>query len=72
MSEELRRRFDIPDDHQLVLTRTRWDPREGQDAEFAYYDETDAEGTVVGRYLIRDSLSQRALPGQRVSYEKLQ
>jgi hypothetical protein len=72
MSEELRRRFDIPGDHHLVLTRTRWDPRDGQDAEFEYYDETDSSGNVVGRYMVRDSAAVRLACAAHVAYEKIQ
>lgn len=72
MSEELRKRFCIPQDHCLILTRTRWDPREGQDAESDFYDEMDAGGNVVGRYMVRDGGTVRPAPVAHARFEKLQ
>lgn len=72
MSEELRKRFCIPHDHQLVLTRTRWDPREGRDTEFDFYDETDAGGNVVGRYMVRDAGTVQPASAEHARYEKIQ
>lgn len=50
MSEEHRKLIGIPDDHQLVYTRSKSEQRKGRDTDFGYYDELDAQGNLVAQY----------------------
>lgn len=57
MSEEIKKRFEIPVSHSLQRTGGSREQRKGQDADIDIYDELDAVGDVVASYEVRESMS---------------
>jgi hypothetical protein len=72
MSEELRKKFNIPDDHKIVQVETTWKQKRGQDTDTYQYDQIDPTGNVVARYLETDSTSIYPPFQRHVSFEKIQ
>ena len=72
MIEELRKKFNIPDDHKIVQVETKREQRKGQDTDIYQYDELDPAGNIVARYVEKDSTSMYPPFGRHVSFEKIQ
>lgn len=71
MSEPLRKKLGIPDGHQLVQTDTKWEQRKGQDTDYYFYDEVNADGNVVGKYEVAEAMSIYPPFSTTVSWKKL-
>lgn len=70
MSEEHKKKIGIPDGHGLVKTDTKWEQRKGRDTDYYFYDEVDANGNVVGKYEVSESMSIYPPFGKTVSWKK--
>lgn len=71
MSEEHRKLIGIPDEHQLVYTKSKNEQRKGRDTDFDYYDELDAQGNLVAQYEVKESMSIYPPFGTTKSFTKL-
>ncbi|STQ89309.1 hypothetical protein EV682_101307 [Iodobacter fluviatilis] len=69
MCEALRNKFNIPVDHTLVQTGTKWEQRKGQDTDLTMYDQMDPEGNIIAKYIERDSTSMYPPCGRSITYE---
>lgn len=61
----------IPANHSLIQTDTKWDQRKGQDTDTSWYDETDEEGIVVAKYIVRDSTCIYPPQRRSITFDKI-
>lgn len=61
----------IAENNKLIQTDTKWEQRKGQDTDTYWYDEIDATGNLVAKYILKDSTSMYPPFGRTVSYEKV-
>ena len=61
----------IPANHSLIQTDTKWEQRKGQDTDIYWYDETNEEGKVVAKYIVRDSTCIHPPQKRNITYDKL-
>lgn len=71
MRDEHKKKIGIPDARDLVPTNTKWEQRKGRDTDYYFYDEVDADGNVVGKYEVSESMSIYPPFGTTVSWKKL-
>lgn len=71
MSEEHKNKIGISDNHDLVQTDYKWEVRKGKDTDYYYYDEIDADGNIVAKYEVLESMSTYPPFGTKVSWKKL-
>lgn len=71
MSEEHKKKIGIPPQHNLVLTSSKWEQRKGRDTDYYFYNEVDANGTVVAQYEVSESMSIYPPFGTTVSWNKI-
>ncbi len=69
-TEELKAKFEIPEEHQIIQTKTTWKQRSGLDTDTYWYDEVNAAGEKVGSYVTTDSTSMYPPFGRTVMHEK--
>lgn len=60
----------IPDEHELVSTGSKSEMRKGRDTDIYCYDEKNAEGEVIAKYVVRESMSIYPPQSTTVSYKK--
>ena len=65
------KKLNIPEEHKLVQTDTKWEQRKGQDTDTYWYDEVNQEGNTVAKYVIRDSTSMYPPFGRSINHEKI-
>lgn len=70
MEENYRKYLGLAEDVHLVKTGSEWKQRRGQDTDFEYYEQHDAEGNVVAKYEIQDSTSMYPPQTRTVRYVK--
>lgn len=46
----------IPEQHEFVRTSSKSEQRKGRDTDIYGYDEKNAEGEVIAKYVVRDSM----------------
>lgn len=56
MSEEMKNKLGIPAGHNLVKTGFKSSQRRGRDTDYWNYDETDENGKVVARYIVKEEM----------------
>lgn len=71
MNEELRSRFCIPADHQMVQVEVRKEQKKGQNTDTHWYDQIDPDGKLVARFVEVDSTSIYPPFGRYISYERI-
>lgn len=71
MSEDHKKKIGVPEGHDLVQKDTKWEQRKGRDTDYYLYDEVDADGNVVGKYEVSESMSIYPPFGTTVSWKKL-
>jgi hypothetical protein len=69
--DEHKKKIGISESHKLIQTDTKWEQRKGQDTDTYWYDEIDALGVVVAKYIVKDSTSMYPPFGRSITYEKL-
>lgn len=69
--DEIEKKIGIPETHKLVQTESKWEQRKGQDTDTYWYDEVDETGTVVAKYVVRDSTSMYPPFDRSVTFEKV-
>jgi len=60
----------IPSEHSLVQTKTESKQKKGQDTDTYWYDEVDAQGNIIAKYVVKDSTSIYPPFGRNVTFEK--
>lgn len=60
----------IPSEHSLVQTKTEWKQKKGQDTDTYWYDEVDAQGNIIAKYIVKDSTSIYPPFGRNITFEK--
>lgn len=60
----------IPSEHSLVQTNTEWKQKKGQDTDTYWYNEIDAQGNIIAKYVVKDSTSMYPPFGRNITFEK--
>lgn len=60
----------VPDEHELVQTSSKSEQRKGRDTDIYDYDERNADGAVIAKYVVRDSMSIYPPQSTTVSFVK--
>ncbi|EPO0014281.1 MULTISPECIES: hypothetical protein [Vibrio diabolicus subgroup] len=60
----------IPQEHELVRTSSKNEQRKGRDTDIYGYDEITADGEIIAKYVVRDSMSIYPPQSTTVSYVK--
>ncbi|MBB1274924.1 hypothetical protein [Psychromonas sp. SR45-3] len=60
----------IPEQHELVRTSSKSEQRKGRDTDIYEYDEKNAEGEIIAKYIVRDSMSIYPPQSTTVSFVK--
>ncbi|MCD9485454.1 hypothetical protein GLP25_20040 [Photobacterium phosphoreum] len=60
----------IPENNELVRTSNKSEQRKGRDTEIYGYDEKNANGEVIAKYIVRDSMSIYPPQSTTISYMK--
>ncbi|MDY0180598.1 hypothetical protein [Aliarcobacter skirrowii] len=60
----------IPSSHSLIQTKTEWNQKRGQDTDTYWYDEVDAEGKIIAKYIVKDSTSIYPPFKKNITFEK--
>ena len=71
MDDELKKKIGIPEENQVVETKSDWKARKGLDTDTYYYDEINQNGEVVNQYVVKDSTSMYPPFGRSVTWEKV-
>lgn len=66
------KKIDLPANHKLMQTDTKWKQSRGQDTDTYWYDQVDENGTVVAKYVVKDTTSMYPPFGRSISYEKVE
>lgn len=61
----------IPCSHELVQTQAMSSQRKGQDTDTYWYDQVDENGTVVAKWIVKDSTSIYPPFGRSILAEKI-
>lgn len=61
----------VPNDHELVMTSNKSEQRKGRDTDIYGYDEKNANGEIIAKYVVRDSMSIYPPQSTTVSFIKL-
>lgn len=61
----------IPANHSLIQTDTKWEQRKGQDTDTYWYNETNEEGEVVAKHIVRDSTCIYPPQKRSITFDKL-
>jgi hypothetical protein len=70
--DEHKQKIGIPETHQLVSTQeSKWEQRKGQDTDTYWYDHVDEAGTVIAKYIVKDSTSMYPPCTRSITYEKI-
>lgn len=69
--DDAKSRIGIPADHDLIETDTTWGTKGGQDTDTYWYDEVNAEGAVVNKYVLYDSTAMHPPFGRSIHWEKV-
>lgn len=69
--DEHKKKIGIPEAHNLVQTDSKWEQRKGQDTDTYWYDEVDASGAVIAKYIVKDSTSIYPPNSRSITYEKV-
>ncbi|XEG75361.1 hypothetical protein QA447_14355 [Pseudomonas sp. abacavir_1] len=70
MEPELRAKIGIPADHRVEQTNTTWKQKSGRDTDTYWYDEFNAAGELVAKYVVEDSTSMYPPFGRSVTWSK--
>ncbi|WP_220775253.1 hypothetical protein, partial [Shewanella glacialipiscicola] len=60
----------IPVQHEFVRTNSKSEQRKGRDTDIYEYDEISAEGDLIAKYIVRDSMSIYPAQSTTVSFVK--
>ena len=71
MSDEHKQLIGIPAEHTLVQTSSKTEQRKGKDTDIDYYDELDANGQLVAKYEVKETMSIYPPFGVSKSFTKL-
>jgi len=69
--DEHKKKMGIPEAHNLVQTDSKWEQRKGQDIDTYWYDQVDASGAVIAKYIVKDSTSIYPPNSRSITYEKV-
>jgi len=69
--DEHKKKLGISDANSLVQTDSKWEQRRGQDTDTYWYDEVDGIGTIVAKYIVKDSTSIYPPNGRSITFEKV-
>lgn len=60
----------IPSHHSLVQTNSKCEQRKGHDTDINWYDETDENGALVAKYIVKDSTGIYPPQKRNITFDK--
>lgn len=60
----------IPSEHSLVQTKTEWKQKKGKDTDTYWYDELDAQGNIIAKYVVKDCTGTYPPFRRNITFEK--
>ncbi|STX37714.1 hypothetical protein [Legionella feeleii] len=57
MNEEYKKLLEITDENSLIITKSHWEQRRGQDTDIYECEEQDKKDQLVATYTVKDSTS---------------
>ena len=60
----------VPNEHDFVMTSSKSEQSKGRDTDIYGYEEKNADGEVIAKYVVRDSMSIYPPQSTTVSYVK--
>jgi len=70
--QEHEEKLQIPKDHKLIQTDSKWKQKRGVDTDTYWYDELDQQGNIINKYIVYDSTSMHPPFSRTITFDKVE